>query len=83
MSLWHEIGVRAQPHFSRGTGMVDLTDLANACPLGPDKLVESQQTQTNGGDHVIYIVYIKSAVMAQKRQASIGKHGTPGPKGVS
>ena len=33
MSLWHEIGARAQPHFSRGTGMVDLTDLPNACPL--------------------------------------------------
>jgi hypothetical protein len=33
MSLWHELGVRAQPHFSWGTGMVDLTDLPNACPL--------------------------------------------------
>ena len=36
MSLWHEIGVRAYPHFSQGTGMVDLTDLPNACPLELD-----------------------------------------------
>ena len=34
MSLWHEIGARAQPHFSQGTGMVDLT-VRNLKPLFP------------------------------------------------
>ena len=37
--------MRAQPHFSRGTGMVDFAELPNACPLimGRQKLKKSFQ----------------------------------------
>src|ERR1700683_21083 len=32
--LWHEICVRAQPHFSQGTERVDFADLPDTCPMG-------------------------------------------------
>ena len=41
-SLWNKICVRAQPHFSRGTGRVDFTDLPNTFPLRPPAKYEQK-----------------------------------------